>query len=176
MYPISIADLVLRLGEVGIIEILWSDYLLEEVERVLVDDKRLAQHAARYFCDCIRETFPDGRIARDSYEHLIETRTGPDPADHEHSAAASASGADVLLSADRRGYPERDTSPARRRHPDDYLTEVLVEFPDQVIAILHDMAGSRREPADIVATIDALQRAGLLKFSRASRKLTAGRG
>ena len=35
--PISLADLVLRLPEFGIYDLLWSDHLLSEVERVLVE-------------------------------------------------------------------------------------------------------------------------------------------
>ena len=56
---------------------------------------------------------------------------------------SSAARAHVLLSADRCGYPERDTSPARRRHPDNYLTQILADFADQVTAILHAMVASR---------------------------------
>ena len=46
LYPISIADLVLRLAEIGIIELVWTDYLLDETTRVLVDDKQLSRAAA----------------------------------------------------------------------------------------------------------------------------------
>ena len=173
LYPISIADLVLQVGDIGVIEVMRSDYLLDEVERVLVDDKGLARRAARYFCDCIREAFPDGHIARRSYEHLIASRTGPDPNDHEHGAAVSAARVDVFLSADTSGYPERDTLPARRRHPDEYLTEVLGQFPDEVIEVLRVMAAGRRVPTDIDATINALRQAGLTKFSAAATRLTA---
>ena len=43
------------------IELLWADYLLDETTRVLVEDKHLPPTAATYFCNCVRETFPDGR-------------------------------------------------------------------------------------------------------------------
>jgi hypothetical protein len=39
LYPISLADLVLRLAEFGMYDLLWSDHLLNEVERVLVEYK-----------------------------------------------------------------------------------------------------------------------------------------
>ena len=51
LYPISIADLVLRLAEIGIIELVWTDYLLDETTRVLVEDKHLSPAAATYFCE-----------------------------------------------------------------------------------------------------------------------------
>jgi len=121
LYPISQADLVLRLAELGMFELVWSDHLLAEVERVLVDYKGLPVDRARYFCDCIREAFPSGRVPSERYLPLVGSRTGPDSDDHVHSAAAVARGATVVLSADKRGYPPRDTAPARRRHPDAYL-------------------------------------------------------
>lgn len=170
-YPISIADLVMRLAEIGIFELVWSDYLLDEIERVLVERKRLPQSAAEYFCDCIRETFPGGRIPRSAYEHLLASRTGPDPADHEHSAAAVAGNVNVILSADRTGFPMRDTSPARRRHPDEYLAELLNLFPSEIAGVLTEMASSRREPSLVHDIIAALKRAGLRRFATGATTL-----
>lgn len=71
-------------------EFLWSDHLLAEVERVLVDYKGLTGERAIYFCDCIRKAFPKGRVAPEQYLPLVASRSGPDPADHVHSAAAVA--------------------------------------------------------------------------------------
>lgn len=74
------ADLTLRLGDLGLHEVLWSEDLLSEVERVLVTDKGLTAAQARYFGDCIRRSFPAGEIKRDVYEDLILTRSGrPSP-------------------------------------------------------------------------------------------------
>jgi len=41
LYPISLADLALRLAEFGMYDLVWSDHLLIEVERVLVEHKGL---------------------------------------------------------------------------------------------------------------------------------------
>lgn len=170
LYPISIADLILRLAEIGLIEMLWTDYLLDETTRVLVGDKHLSASAATYFCDCIRDTFPDGHIKRSAYEHLIATRTGPDPKDHEHSAAASAANVDVVLSADKTGFPRTDTRPAVRRHPDSYLLGLLDDFDDIIIDTIEQMGNSRRQRATVNDTLDALNKAGLVKFVRRLRR------
>ena len=160
LYPISIADLLLRLAEIDVIEFVWSDHLLDEVTRVLVEDKHLLRAAAVYFCDCIRDTFPTGRVERSAYEHLLLTRTGPDPDDHEHSAAAIAGEATVLLSADKTGFPFRDTKPVQRRHPDDYLTEILHRFPDETLHAITEMGRSRKQPQPAEDVLSALRRAG----------------
>lgn len=47
LYPISIADLVLRLGDIALHAVAWSEDLLAEVDRVLVGDKGLTPALSR---------------------------------------------------------------------------------------------------------------------------------
>lgn len=91
LYPVSLADLVLRLAARGMFELLWSDHLLAEVERVLVEYKGLAAERAAYFCACIRQAFPEGWVAPEVYLPLVESRTEPDPDDHSGSRRLTAS-------------------------------------------------------------------------------------
>jgi hypothetical protein len=168
LYPISLADLVLRLAELGMFELVWSDHLLGEVERVLVEYKGLPVERARYFCDCIRGAFPSGRVPPEKYLPLMGSRSGPDPDDHVHSAAAIAGGADVILSADKRGYPPHDTAPARRRDPDAYLTELLRRYPDDVIKVVDEMGSSLRTPLSRREVLQRLEKAGLTRFAAAA--------
>jgi len=44
------------------LELVWSDHLLAEVERVLVEYNGRPIDRERYFCDCIRDAFPAGRV------------------------------------------------------------------------------------------------------------------
>lgn len=164
LYPVSLADLVLRLAELGMFELLWSDHLLAEVERVLVEYKGLAAERAAYFCECIRRAFPDGRVAPEEYLPLVESRTGPDPDDHVHSAAAVAGGATVVLSADKKGYPPADIAPARRRAPDAFLTELLRRHPQEVAGTVDAMGAALREPLTRGQVLHRLAAAGVPKF------------
>jgi PIN domain len=171
LYPISLADLVMRLAELGMFELVWSDHLLAEVERVLVEYKGLPVDRAQYFCDCIRKAFPTGRVPRERYEPLVASRTGPDPDDHVHSAAAAAGGATVLLSADKRGYPPHDVSPARRRDPDAYLTQLLKRYPDDVLRVVDEMGSSLRTPLPRSDVLRRLDKAGLPRFAATAVEL-----
>lgn len=164
LYPVSLADLVLRLAELGMFELLWSDHLLGEVERVLVQYKGLAAEQAAYFCACIRRAFPEGRVAPDEYLSLVASRSGPDPDDHVHSAAAVAGRATVVLSADKKGYPPADIAPARRRDPDAFLTELLRRYPHDVVGTVDAMGAALREPLTRVRVLDRLAVAGVPKF------------
>lgn len=165
LYPVSLADLVLRLAELGMFELLWSDHLLAEVERVLVQYKGLAAERAAYFCACIRRAFPEGRVAPDEYLPLVGSRSGPDPDDHVHSPAAVAGRATVVLSADKKGYPPADIAPARRRDPDAFLTELLHRYPHDVVSTVDAMGQALRKPLTRVQVLDRLAAAGVPKFA-----------
>ena len=171
LYPISIADLTLRLADLHVHELIWSADLLDEVERVLIEDKGLSPASASYFCECIRTAFPEGEIAKVDYAGLIGSRSGPDPDDHVHSAAAVAGGATVLLTSDSRGFPNADLDGVHRLDPDTYFLEQLKAFPDEVIGVLDDMAASRREPQTIASTVAALEAAGMPRFATEVRRL-----
>ncbi len=156
---------MLRLAEAGLFELLWSDHLLAEVERVLVDHKGLAADRAVYFCDCIRQAFPDGRVSPEEYLPLVPSRTGPDPDDHLHSAAAVAGHADIVLSADKTGFPRSDTKPARRRDPDAFLSALASRHPQQVVEVIDAMGTSLRMPLNRQQVLDRLAAAGVPKFA-----------
>jgi hypothetical protein len=165
LYPVSLADLVLRLAELAMFELVWSDHLLAEVERVLVEYKGLGVGQAAYFCDCIRRAFPEGRIPTEDYLPLVASRTGPDPGDHVHSAAAVAGAATVVLSPDRRGYPSADIAPARRRNPDAFLTGLLRRYPQDVIGVVDAMGAALREPMTRGQVLARLAAAGAPRFA-----------
>ena len=165
LYPISLADLVLRLAEFGMYDLLWSDHLLAEIERVLVEYKGLTTEGAHYFCECISNGFPAGRVEPQEYLPLVATRTGPDPDDHVHSAAVVAGKATVMLSADKAGYPATDISPARRRDPDSFLTDLLRRYPQDVLGVIDAMGGALRVPLTRAEILDRLSRAGIPGFA-----------
>lgn len=171
LYPISVADLTLRLADVELHKVLWSEDLLAEVKRVLIDRKGLSPDNATYFCDCIRDAFPDDEVAQKDYQDLIQSRTGPDPDDHPHSAAAMAGGATVLLTSDTKGFPKRDLGDVRRATPDTYYVELLEAHPDVVLAVVEEMGTHRRDARPIEATLEALAKAGMKQFAQRAAAL-----
>lgn len=146
-------------------ELLWSDHLLAEVERVLVEYKGVTVAGAGYFCDCIRQAFPEGRVPGEEYLPLVASRQGPDPNDHVHSAAAVAGGATVVLSADKKGFPQSDIAPARRRDPDTFLVELLRRYPQDVVATIDAMGADMRKPLTLDEVLDRLAAAGIPRFA-----------
>lgn len=102
LFPISVCDLLMRLAEVHLHDVVWTEYLLEELETRLVRRQRCSPQSAANICAGIRTTFPGGQIPAEAYEHLVDDMPGNDDDDRPHSAAASVAGA-VLLTNDRKG-------------------------------------------------------------------------
>ena len=170
-------DLFLALSEDGVHQVLWTDELLEEWERVIVREQRRTSETAGSVTAAIREFFADCRILPESYAHLIDQMPGDDPDDHVHMAAAIAAGVDALVTANRADFP---SGPLRKlgvevMGPDTYLAELFEDLPFEVTGAVLRIARERTRPpmtpSDLLA---ALRRAGLSAFpDRVERKLQA---
>ncbi len=177
LFPFSVMDLFLALSEDGVHQVLWTDELLEEWERVIVREQSRTPETARSVTAAIREFFADCRILPESYATLIDQMPGNDPDDHVHMAAAVAAGVDTLVTANRADFP---TGPLRKlgvevMGPDAYLAELFEDLPFEVTGAVLRIAGERTRPpmtpSDLLA---ALRGAGLRAFpDRVERRLQA---
>jgi excisionase family DNA binding protein len=116
LLPFSVMDLMLALTEDGIHDVMWSDDLLDEWERVIVREHRRSPDAAAAITATIRQFFADTRIPAESYRELVAEADGPDPDDNVHMAAAVA-GQATHASRDLCLFTQRRTrlSPIRRQ-------------------------------------------------------------
>jgi hypothetical protein len=64
-------DLMLALSEDSIHDVMWTDDLLDERERVIVREHRRSPDAAAAITATIREFFADTRITAENYRTLI---------------------------------------------------------------------------------------------------------
>lgn len=90
LFPFSVMDLMLALTEDGIHDVIWSDNLLDEWERVIVRERHRSPDAAAAITATIRQFFADTRIPVESYQGMVAEVDGPDPDDNAHMAAAVA--------------------------------------------------------------------------------------
>lgn len=151
LFPASLADLTLSAAEYGLFELVYSDHLLEEIQRVLVDNKGLAPANAQRFIDEICDTFPNGRITRISYERAADLWTGPDKPDLMHLAAASEAGAAVLVTNNTKDF-EPAVAPAGVIKPiimtaDEFFCSLLDEgFDEDLVNVIIAMISANRRP------------------------------
>jgi predicted nucleic acid-binding protein len=175
LFPFSVMDLFLTLTEDGIHQVLWTDELLNEWERVIVREHHRSVETAASVTAAIREFFADCRIDREQYADLIAQMPGGDPDDHPHMAAAVAACVDELVTANLSDFPAGPLSQRGVRvvEPDTYLVELLDELPDEVVATIVRVANEKtRPPMTPLELLAALRGAGLTEFpARVERRL-----
>ena len=103
-YPISLLDLVLRLDEAELHEIVWTEDLLDELARTWVAKGARSAEAAEKVCGDIRAAFVGQDVPRDAYEHLIASMPGDDMDDHAHAAAAVVRAPCVILTRNLKDF------------------------------------------------------------------------
>lgn len=167
LFPFSVMDLFLALTEAGLHQVVWTDELLDEWERVIVREHQRSAVSATAITSTIREVFGDLRIDPSLYRHLIDQMPGPDPDDHVHSAAALAANARALVTNDTKGFPVRALAELGVRvvDPDTYLEQLYAELPHDVLTTIVELARTKtRPPLGPSEILDALERAGLRRF------------
>jgi predicted nucleic acid-binding protein len=168
LFPFSVMDLLLALTEDGVHQVLWTDELLDEWERVIVREQRRSEETAASVTAAIREFFADCRIEREQYADLIAQMPGDDPGDHPHMAAAVAARVDALVTVNLADFPAGPLNDRGVRvvEPDTYLVELFDEQPDEVVTTIVRIAGEKsRPPMTPLEVLAALRRAGLTQFS-----------
>ncbi|MGW0999690.1 PIN domain-containing protein [Streptomyces sp. NPDC002523] len=168
LFPFSVMDVMLALTEDSVHEIVWSERLLAEWERVIVREGRRSAESAAAVGRAVRRFFADCEITAASYGHLVDEMPGDDPDDRHHAAAAVASGASALVTWNLGDFPAGDLAERGVRviDPDSYLCGLYGDLPDEVADTVVRLAAEKRNPP--VTTPDAIARlakAGLPGFA-----------
>jgi predicted nucleic acid-binding protein len=161
-------DVMLALTEDAVHEIVWSERLLAEWERVIVREERRTAASAAAVVRAVRRFFPDCEIGEQSYAHLVADMPGSDPDDRHHAAAAVAAGAGVLVTWNISDFPAAPLAARGVRvvDPDSSLCELYGELPHETAQTVVRLAAEKRNPP--IATGDAVARlakAGLPRFA-----------
>ncbi|MGV9316917.1 PIN domain-containing protein [Streptomyces sp. NPDC003691] len=179
LFPFSVMDLMLALTEDTVHEVVWSERLLTEWERVIVREGRRSQDSARAVTQAIRRFFREAEVKEADYRHLVAGMPGEDPDDRHHAAAALAAGARTLVTWNLADFP---AEPLAARglsvvDPDSYLCALHSELPSEVTGVVVRLASQKRNPPRTVqSAIDGLAKAGVSRFADALRAELGGRG
>jgi predicted nucleic acid-binding protein len=135
LFPFSVMDVMLALTEDSIHEIVWSERLLAEWERVIVREGRRSADSAAAVTQAVRRFFADCEFAATAYGHLVDEMPGDDPDDRHHAAAAVAAGADALITWNVADFPAGALAERGVRviDPDVYLCGLCRELSHEVV-------------------------------------------
>lgn len=157
LVPIRLTSCLLCLAEAGLLTPLWSDEILNEVERSLPKLKGMTPDRAKQRVAAMRDAF-DEEASVDRYNDLIPRLTCH-PKDRHVLAAAIAGGADVLLTFNLKDFPPATAEPhgVSIQHPDRFLTLLLAEHRKGVLDALRlDASRYRQPPVSITQYLAAL--------------------
>lgn len=164
--PVRLADLVLSCVGDGLFDLCVSDPLLDEFERVLVNDKGLSTEKSAAFRAALLSSASTNVTAGDC-EVVRDQLDGPDPDDLWHLAAAIHAQADVILTSNTSDFENAKIPESMFRisitKPDDFFTQLIIDgLGDDLTTTISRMSARlkrpHRTPSEIV---DGLEQIGL---------------
>ena len=158
LYPIGLRDTLLNIAEAGCFRVLWTEEILAETSRNIVEDTPglTAEHLARTF-DAMRRAFPEAMV--EGYEHLVDSMTNHHK-DRHVLAAAVAAEADRIVTLNIRHFPPAACAPhsVSIQTPDELLCETTDVSPGLVVAVLSAQAARKsRPPMSLPAVLTRLE-------------------
>jgi predicted nucleic acid-binding protein len=173
LFPFSVMDLMLALTEDGVHDVLWSDALLDEWERVIVREQHRTAELAAKITSVIREFFADSKVETAAFVHLVDQMPSNDPDDRQHIAAAVAGGAEVIVTWNQCDFRAESIGSLGLRviDPDSYLQELLAASPDEVVTTVVRLADQKHRPPMTATELAAmLAKAGVPTFAAILRQ------
>ena len=149
LVPYNLMSILLTMAEDGLFIPRWSQAVLDETSRALVEKLGLPRDDVTRRIQAMTEAFPEAMVT--GYEHL-EATVNCDPKDRHVLAAAVAAGADALVTVNLRDFPtdEMDRLEIDVLHPEQFLFQVWSVDIDAVrAALLRDATRRVRPPTNL---------------------------
>ena len=169
LYPFSLRDTLLRLAELELYTPLWSERILDEMRRNLVE-RQITDEQADRLAAAMRGAFEEAEVDAAEIERLEPAMTN-DPNDRHVLAAAVAAGSELIVTFNLADFPARACEPlgVEAIHPDDFLLDLHDLSPQGVQAALEQQAADLNPPWPLDQLLDALEIAGVPRFAAAIR-------
>jgi predicted nucleic acid-binding protein len=173
LLPYQLCDLLLRLAETDMYRPLWSQEILDEVERNLVTRFGKTPPQARRRVDQMRTAFPLANV--DSYEDLTPAMTNH-PKDRHVLAAAIRGGAAVVVTANLKDFPPAAflRYEIEAIHPDEFLQDQLDLDPGRTLRCLAEQRAAYTRPSMSIAEFYRTLRLTVPEFADQAEALEDG--
>jgi predicted nucleic acid-binding protein len=143
LHPVAIADTLLWVAHVEVYQPLWSQDILAELRRSVLERLPEANIDAR-IADMV-EAFPEAEVV--DYDEIVPSLTN-DPKDRHVLAAAIVGRAQVIVTTNLRHFSPAACEPygVEAQHPDEFLTNALHLDHERVIRALAQQAAAKQRP------------------------------
>lgn len=163
LYPAPLRDFLLRLGREGVVQVRWSDAILDECFRnILAKRPDLSEAALTRTRVVMNAAFPSALV--EGHEDLIATLHLPDRDDRHVLAAALHARASVVVTFNLRDFPRSALEPlgVAAMHPDEFVLERIADGLGPVqTALAKQAADLKRPPGAVEDVLARLQECGL---------------
>lgn len=145
IFGAALTDLLLELADQGAFRPLWSKDVLGELERVVVERRRVDPAAIASRIRTMREVFPDAEVK--GYEDLVDQMTC-DAGDRHVVAAAVRANAEVIVTFNVKHFPRESLEPydLEAVHPDEFLLDQLDLYRRTTLTAVDAIAAAYESP------------------------------
>ena len=145
LVPHPLFDTLLRVAHAGLYECRWSQQILADVERTLVERLSQPPDRARRRISAMRDAFPHAEV--EGHEQPIDAMRN-DPKDRHVLAAAVRAGASAVVTANLKDFPPAALQPygVEPVHPDDFLLDLLDLDEPTVLQVLVEQSQAYLDP------------------------------
>jgi hypothetical protein len=163
LYPAPLRDLLIRLGQAGLVRARWTEAIHEEwMRNVMRVNPHLSQERLARTRSLMNEAVRDCLV--ESYEDLIDALTLPDADDCHVLAAAIRAQATVILTFNLKDFPDEILSRYQIAaiHPDDFLQSLFDFAAEAFCTVVKQQRGAlRNPPKSIEDFLNILENQGL---------------
>jgi hypothetical protein len=149
LFSSSLRDILLRTASSNLYRVNFTDEILEEVCRNLVNKGKMSEPKAASLRDAIKRAFPAACV--DGYASLVPSMTNHEKDRHVLAAAVKV-GAQVIVTKNLKDFPAKSLElfDIEAQSPDDFLTHLYYVDSDAVARNLIEQAGDLRKPSKTV--------------------------
>lgn len=168
----ALRDTLLRAAQAEFCDPRWSELILEEVRRTLVNKQFTVEQRAQRLLATLRAVFPHAMVA--GFEHRIDAMTNHQKDRHVLAAAVEVR-AERIITKNLRDFPLRALAPhgVVAQAPDDLLCEWQQARPAAMLALLRAQGAFLRVPKTPEQVISALEAQGAPRFAALTRQTLA---
>lgn len=173
LIPMPLADTLLRLAAAPRLYLArWTDRIMAEVSRNLMENFGLSAKQAAYRESEIRKHFPEAWV--EGYEDLIPAMTNHEKDRHVLAAAVRAQ-AEIIVTYNRSDFPHASLAPysISAQGPSAFLKNLYELDREAVLRTLHEQAAAIRKPLEFLLERLRVNVPAFVHSDKHERRITA---
>jgi predicted nucleic acid-binding protein len=172
LYPAPLRDFLLRLAEAELFTPRWSDEIHGEWTRNLLKNRPDIKAAQlERTCHAMDSAFEEANVK--GYKNLIAELHLPDKDDRHVLAVAIRSGADFIITFNKKDFPPRSVKPysIEIKNPDEFIVSFLKTSLSKVLESFAKLVNAlKKPPLTHEQVLKALENCGLSETATLIRK------